>query len=502
MHKHIKKHHRKYLFGGALYGLLHVSIINAIALKLLVLKVSMWVLAIFGVYNAGLTDIFAKMDNICIDNVPIVAQQTCERNFDTIQEAITHMESMIDPEIDTIYNAQYYGVIKSTLWDYCNDKIDKTAVKKQEKIIKTISRFDDEYKKIGVLKWLNEEWKKASVQIDAEEDETLYCNEKYIAYDMLYLSQNVFMKELKKLNLLSYEAITSSWIVTLTDEDDFILSSFATADYKKSNLAYDESEILSNPIALLIKNKTLLSANTALENIDDLWIFTSDEMEEIEDKIIIDFVSSCDKIRGTHKIFQYYSEWALFDTKLQEITLTVPLCNSYQYIDQIDEQVQKLLTHEIGHYLYYFKDESRADFENICRVTENGIQENICERDNFVTSYSQTNAEEDYAETFSRWVVWHQEDNTYNINKRVVITKELPTISLANEEEFSQDIVISPISQEHGSAEEEPSGLNDDSIDEEIIEDEVMIGEEQGIIAEKFDYFQGLSQRSHIVTKR
>lgn len=496
MHTHIKKHHRKYLFGGAFYGLLHISIINAIALKLLVLKVSMWVLAIFGVYNTWLTDIFAKMDNICINNVPIIAQQSCERNFDTIQEATIHLESMIDPEIDTIYNAQYYGVIKSTLWEYCNDKIDKKEVKKQENRIKSIGNFEDEYKKIEVLKWLNEEWKKTSLQIDVQEDEELFCNQKYIAYDMLYLSQKVFMKEMKKLNLLNYTSINSSWAETLTDEDDFILSSFGNTDYKRSNIEYSESEILSHPIATIIKDISLSATDVALSNLDELWIFTSKELREIENKIIVDFVSSCGKIRGAHKIYQYYSEGELLDTKLQEISLTVPLCNSYQYIDQLDEQVKKLITHEVGHYLYYFKDESKNVFEDICRVTEKWIQKNVCDRSNFVTNYSQTNAEEDYAETFSRWVLWHQDDNTYNINKRVVITKKLPSVSVEDKEINSQNIVISPLSQEHGSADEEPI------VSDENMWDNFIIAEDQGIISEKFDYFQGLTQRSQSVSKK
>ena len=85
--------------------------------------------------------------------------------------------------------------------------------------------------------------------------------------------------------------------------------------------------------------------------------------------------------------------------------MDIPLCDSYQYIDQLNTQVKKLLLHELGHYIYYFKDKSTNAFESLCRSSDGKTTKNVCTSDEFVSAYAQTSTEEDYAETFSRWAL-------------------------------------------------------------------------------------------------
>lgn len=101
---------------------------------------------------------------------------------------------------------------------------------------------------------------------------------------------------------------------------------------------------------------------------------------------------------------------------MKEIKLEISLCNSYQYIDQLAEQIKKLLFHEIGHYIYYTKDGSTNTFETICRDAKKKIKKNTCTSDGFVSSYAQKNSEEDYAETFSRWAITQpsEENNVHS----------------------------------------------------------------------------------------
>ncbi|MEI8252598.1 MAG: hypothetical protein WCG25_02390 [bacterium] len=120
------------------------------------------ILTFFGVYNQSLTDIFAKMDNICINNNPIIAQQVCEKNFDTIQHAVSYLESMIDPETDNIYNAQYYGIIQSMLGEYCDTKIDKDQISTETSNLDSIGKLKDVNKKLEMLKETNQKWKEES----------------------------------------------------------------------------------------------------------------------------------------------------------------------------------------------------------------------------------------------------------------------------------------------------------------------------------------------------
>jgi hypothetical protein len=205
---HIHKHHKKYLFGGTIYGMSHLLIANILAVKLLAVKILLGVLALIGITNPSLHDIFAKMDNICIDNNPLIAQQSCEKNFDNIQDAVTYLESMVDPETDTIYNAQYYGIIKSTLNEYCGTQLSRSAVIRETRRMNDISKLTDVGKKILLWEDAHDKWKLSSWQtgFSGEKD---FCNQKYLAYSMLDLSQRLFLKELKKQGLLSPKPILS-----------------------------------------------------------------------------------------------------------------------------------------------------------------------------------------------------------------------------------------------------------------------------------------------------
>lgn len=55
--------------------------------------------------------------------------------------------------------------------------------------------------------------------------------------------------------------------------------------------------------------------------------------------------------------------------------------------------------------MYYFKDMHASTFEAMCRSTDGKTKTNACKNNGFVSAYSQTNTEEDYAETFSRWAL-------------------------------------------------------------------------------------------------
>lgn len=77
--------------------------------------------------------------------------------------------------------------------------------------------------------------------------------------------------------------------------------------------------------------------------------------------------------------------------------LNVNLCYEDRYIKNYQKYIDQLLTHELGHYFYYFKDNKVDTFNAICRVDT----KNICSDDDFVSAYAQRSKEEDYAETFA-----------------------------------------------------------------------------------------------------
>lgn len=408
LHSHIKRHHKKYFFWSALYGIFHLSFFHILAVKFLWIKLVLSVFGFLGIYNHSLNDIFAKMDNICIDKQAVIVGQSCENNFDSIQDAVRYLESMIDPETDTIYNAQYYGVIKSLLGEYCKSQIDKQAIASETKTLNDIAKLKNISQKIISLKEVNAQRKEKSLLSDFE-TEGEFCQNKYLAYDMLDMSQSLFIKQLKRSSLLSPSPLLT-WQNLTKKSDKLIFSSFAswkkmedTRDIQSS--LWDLQSKTAITMATIIKNISLSAAQDALDGLEDIGALSSREKKDIASALEIRFVQSCGKNQWYHKIKKYYIDKVWDRTTLEEIKLDIWLCNSYQYIDQLDQQIKKLLIHEIGHYMYYFKDESSKNFESICRLKKWSVVKNTCDRDEFVSNYSQTNAEEDYAETFSRWAL-------------------------------------------------------------------------------------------------
>lgn len=379
-----------------------------------------------------MTDIFAQIENICINGKPMIVQQTCEKKFDTIQEAITYIESEVNPETDTIYNAQHYGIINSVVREYCGAKIDRSTLKKQRVLFRSIIKIKNSATKLAYLKKIYEIWYDKS-KLTTWTWKNAFCNQKYEAYNMLDMSKKAFIKELRKKWLLDALPIIS-WTIA-KDPDLLLLSSF----YKLSDKEYNSDIEYTLPVykdskynqelSKVIRNTTLKATDDAIKLLWENSILTNKEIKEIKKNLEITFNPWCGKNTGYHKINQYFDDKnKLVDVSLEKLQLNINLCKSYQYIDELSMNISKLLIHEIGHYVYNFKDQTTSSFENICR----NKQSNKCQSDGFVTKYSQTNSEEDYAETFSRWSLAElKNDKRYvSFYKRWDSTISLPNFTI------------------------------------------------------------------------
>lgn len=196
---HIKKHHRKYTVWATIYSVFHIAIIKVLALKFLALKIGLWLLALLGIYESPMISTFAKIDNICIDNKPLIAEQKCEENFNTIEEVVVYIESQVDPDKDTIYDAGHYSILTSILETYCKSQIPESTIKQQTTILKSIHNIKGSNARMNYAKTIYEQWK------DMIEKKKIlwtsdFCIKKYQGYDTLRLAQKEFLKELKKNN--------------------------------------------------------------------------------------------------------------------------------------------------------------------------------------------------------------------------------------------------------------------------------------------------------------
>jgi hypothetical protein len=121
----------------------------------------------------------------------------------------------------------------------------------------------------------------------------------------------------------------------------------------------------------------------------------------LDNKIELSYTTQCGTSGETKILTTTYKEYRL--NTLQSLQLSIGLCTNQGYFDEnlkeqtTNESVKRTLVHEIGHYLYYLKTTSKDIFDAICRKEE----KNICTAGDFITRYAQTNASEDYAESFA-----------------------------------------------------------------------------------------------------
>ncbi len=151
---------------------------------------------------------------------------------------------------------------------------------------------------------------------------------------------------------------------------------------------------LSGEADLSIAQEALDIMSTEVARLVSLGYLDAHDLRVLDQKIEVNYVRSCGSTKGSYHMLQSDDgQKVLF----KNIVLNINLCNLPDYRARLDEFVAQILLHELGHYLYFFKDTSIATFDQICR--EDG--ESLCQSDDFVSAYAMQGKEEDYAESFT-----------------------------------------------------------------------------------------------------
>jgi hypothetical protein len=126
-------------------------------------------------------------------------------------------------------------------------------------------------------------------------------------------------------------------------------------------------------------------------------ILDTQDIKMLWNKINVRYLWWCKATKGSYTISREFADTTLMDVKIKDLTINVNLCPSYEYLHNLSTYVEEIFSHELGHHVYYFKDSNPKNFENICRTKK---WANICDKWDFVSSYAESKAEEDYAESF------------------------------------------------------------------------------------------------------
>ncbi|MFA7298861.1 MAG: hypothetical protein WC010_04425 [Candidatus Absconditabacterales bacterium] len=408
--QHITKHHRKYLVGLMGYLTAHLFFVKIFVFKVAIIKVVVIILAIAGIYSRHSS--FASIQPICVNNIGFIPLSKCEVNFTNIKDAIIYIEDKIKLSDSTIYDSTDYQTLNQTLHNYCPENQDKET----DQIIKrTIDELltslpQDKGKKIAGLFTMFTAYKKHIIQANEDTDTNDFCQEKYIDY--------MVINEIKKdffalLNAAKLNTTQNSVYDSIDKKDDTILGPLLDEQIVAKKLEDDNGQKItatndllynqyfkdgsySKKISEKIVNLGTMILNMSMQKLVNDKVFNSSDIKALDKKITMKYIPDCRKVQGFTTVAETMDRTKRIRAEIQNITLNINICFNYQYIQGLSTYIEQIMVHELGHYIFYIKDNQSQSFEKICR--KNG--KISCPKDEFVSKYSQTGPEEDYAESF------------------------------------------------------------------------------------------------------
>jgi hypothetical protein len=130
-------------------------------------------------------------------------------------------------------------------------------------------------------------------------------------------------------------------------------------------------------------------------------ILTSTDKEILKGKIEIQYVNNCKQIDGITTVKQRYNQdKVIVKNELVSIVLNVSTCEQENFWPLFATSYKHVFIHELGHYIYYMKDRSTKEFEDIC--WNGDTRRTAClSYETFYSKYAMWDPQEDYAETFA-----------------------------------------------------------------------------------------------------
>jgi hypothetical protein len=139
-----------------------------------------------------------------------------------------------------------------------------------------------------------------------------------------------------------------------------------------------------------------------LDNFVRRGLLGAKDIERLRNKIYFVYHPTCNRFHGNILIKKTINTRTqeVIEVNFDRLNFYVNLCSNYYIIEQYPELFHTVVRHELGHYIQYFIDPRREDFAEIC--WRDNIS--ICQPQSFVSDYARLSPEENYAETFARWV--------------------------------------------------------------------------------------------------
>lgn len=321
----------------------------------------------------------------------------------------------------TIKSDVPYDLVQRAIKKYCPQSAVDQAAKELEPlreawvaglskpgINKSLSdRFD-------MVKWLIVNQKK--------DNQYRYCKDSYLLFSILKTTQELYTweKDSKKTSTKTNG--------TKSQETKSNSESHNSATTKKLDFTFiHNTDWLPNDARKSFSETTEKYLQEIMTDLVAINILDKNDLKILNNKIEVTYQQSCNVTEWTFRVVRNKQTGAY---TFKEIKLIIAYCDKNNTPERQKRHVQQILAHELGHYIYFFKDKNPSEFSEIC--WDNGKIN--CLPEEFVSNYAKKSQEEDYAESFAYWYLyntdWSSDDEHWAapdnpINRRARYFEEL-----------------------------------------------------------------------------
>ena len=209
-----------------------------------------------------------------------------------------------------------------------------------------------------------------------------FCKQQYILFSLLETTQELY-------NWKKTLTVPKKTVITTKEEQH------SSANNKQFTFKHNPSWLPAS-IRQSFSKATENYLQSTLADMLVRHILDDDDIKTLNNKIDVSYVQSCEVTEWSFRAVKNLSTNVI---TFKWINLIISYCSSNNTKQRNEKHARQILSHELWHYIYFFKDKNPSSFSEICW---NKGQIN-CLPSEFVSKYATKSVEEDYAESFAYW---------------------------------------------------------------------------------------------------
>lgn len=215
-------------------------------------------------------------------------------------------------------------------------------------------------------------------------DPQQYCSQKSLLYQLLQSLHEQFWSSLSRQETKLIPTTPSLPPTTKTTPTEHNSAVHLVINHHKEAIPADQHSAIKLVDSIF---------HSVFNDLHRLKILSTSDLEQLDWNILVNYRPSCEKTKGSFHLLQSKQST---NKRFKALKFTISVCPNIPP-SQFVQHIKQILAHELGHYLYFFRDPQATNFDQLCRSNSH----NQCQQQHFVSEYAQTNKEEDYAESFA-----------------------------------------------------------------------------------------------------